>query len=196
MREIWYIALAATALLLGEGWGGAYAATVGPNSLVIVACKVTDWTGRRPLPPGVVALPDNKWRDLDLYINPKKQAYECQREVLEDLQDMSQYSSKAGIDFVPMNGNFTKPGPCLRAGVPLAQAWNEKHVGNIEDDRPDNDGWAVVGVGCPSRYWSDNGTPQDKTDDIPLDSYKLPDCPTYLPGTNNRMKCEFDESEI
>ena len=79
----------------------------------------------------------------------------------------------------------------------------DKHIGNVEDDRPDNDGYAVVGIGCPTPWMSDNGTPDDRSDDFPTGSYKMPECPSHLPGKydpahpdDNRMKCNFDESAI
>jgi hypothetical protein len=182
------------AVLLASTAHGASPSPPTANSLVIVACKVTDWTNKRPL-PDIVRETARGWRDLELYVN-ENQEYECKREVLENLEDATSYSEDATADHIPITPDFTDQTQCVRAGVTKAQAWNEQHVGNVEDDRIDNDGWAVVGIGCPTPWMSDNGTPDDTSDDKPTGSVKLPDCPSFLPGTNNRMKCVFDESAV
>src|SRR5262245_14680279 len=76
----------------------------GQNSLVIVACKVVDWTGKRPLPENV--FPAQGWKDLELFINDN-QEYECKREVAEDLQDAALYHKDAPPDTIPLTPDFS-----------------------------------------------------------------------------------------
>jgi hypothetical protein len=144
-----------------------------PQSIVIVACKVTDWTNRRPLPDNVHETARG-WRDLELFVN-SNQEYECKREVL-DLVDGSLFGSKQPDELIPLDPNFGDWAQCVRVGVMQAADWNENHPG-----------WGVVAVGCPTRIVNDKGETV---------GWQMPSCPTYLPGTDNRMRCDFSDSVI
>lgn len=171
MREIIYVGLSMFAAFTGASQLAA--GVKAPPSLVFIACQVEDWTGRRPLPPGV--MPTKDWRDLELHIEGGE--YICKRIAIENIQDASIYHEKATADMMPREPNMGHHGQCARVGVPMSHNWDM-----------DNKGWSVVGVGCP--------TPMDLNGDGIVDSWKLPECPTYLPGTTNRMKCRFDESNV
>jgi hypothetical protein len=151
-----------------------------PTELVIVACRVVDWTGLRPLPEGVQAV--HNWRDLEWFTNDG-QEYECKREVAA-LQDSTLFSEKATGKEIPLNANFSDLGQCASRSMEVGPRWNDKHPG-----------WAVMGVGCPVPIMNDNGTPETTLDDYVI-GYKLPECPIHQPGTENRMRCHFDESVI
>jgi hypothetical protein len=143
------------------------------DSLVIVACRVDDMTDKRPLPDNV--FPARGWKDLELHLNEALE-YECRREIIKP-QDKEVYNEAATADMPEMRPNFAALGACLRVGVPFASEYYDQ-----------NPGWAVVGIGCPS--------PIDLNGDGAIDTYKLPECPDYLPGTTNRMRCRFDASII
>ena len=168
--------LAALAMFVAfEGWGGAIAAPAAPPSLVFILCQVDDLTGTRPPPgtPGALVMPAPGWRDLELRVVDGE--YQCKRVAVENIEDASLYSPKATADMIPLEPNFADHGQCARAGMMMSTELNKN-------------GWAVVGVGCP--------TPIDLNGDGVPDAWKLPECPVYLPGTNNRMKCRFDESNV
>lgn len=147
----------------------ASAAVPPPTALVIVACRVDDLTGQPGRHDPALAAKD--WRDLELKIIDGE--YSCKREVLS-LEDGSLYQNVN--DLIPLNANFADWTQCSRVGVVQAQAWNEKHKG-----------WATVAVGCPVPIVNGDGR---------IIGYKLPECPSTLPGTNNPMRCKFDASEI
>lgn len=149
-----------------------------PTSLVIVACRAverTEWPEiSRPL-PGV-------WYPK-LYINDDLE-YECKRELLKDMQDSTHFSPTATGKEFQLEPNWGEHGQCARAAMMTAPRWNDE-----------NRGWAVVAVGCPTPIWDDGGSPDYWADDRII-GWHLPGCPTYLPGTTNRMKCRFDESSV
>lgn len=154
-------------------WALARADVPAPTSIVIVACKVEDWTGRRPLPDNVHETARG-WRDLELFVNAN-QEYECKREVL-DLVDGSYFGSKQPEELIPLHPNFGDWAQCARVGVMQAADWNEHHPG-----------WGVVAVGCPTRIVNQDGATV---------GWQMPSCPTHLPGTDNRMRCDFSDSVI
>jgi hypothetical protein len=167
-------------LMLLFGFASSAFADNEQTSLVIIACRVDDLTGQ----PGRhdPELAAKGWRDLELHIvNGELQ---CRREVLYDLQDATQFSTAAPADLIALNPDFSVPTSCARVGVVMAQAWNEQ-----------NKGWATIAVGCPVPIMSDNGTPDDKSDDYQV-GLKLPECPSFLPGTDSPMRCRFDASVI
>ena len=203
----WFIALLALV-------NGALANDQPPQSLVIVACRVDDLTGTRTPPgsPGAVVMPVDqgvhKYRDLELHIN-ENQEYECKR-VRLDLEDAvaqnylprplphlpvafgapSRSAPVTGALFAArLDPHWGKPDQCGRAGVVVAQEWNER-----------NEGWAAVGVGCPTPIATDanaDGMPDlDERGRVKIIGWKLPECPSYLPGTTNRMRCVYDDSLI
>jgi hypothetical protein len=162
-----YMALAAAF------WVSAKAADVpAPTSIVIVACKVDDLTGQPGRHDPNLAAKD--WRDLELHVN-SSQEYECKREVL-DLVDGSYFGPNAPEDLIPLVPDFADWMQCARVGMMQASDWNGNHPG-----------WGVVAVGCPTRIVNDKGETV---------GWQLPSCPTYLPGTSNRMRCSFSDSVI
>lgn len=151
-----------------------------PTSVVIVACRVDDWTGKRPLPPNI--FPARDWKDLELHVENGE--LQCKREVL-NLEDATLYSPKALMDMLPLHPDFSEWTQCARVGVVQAAEYNKTHPG-----------WGVVGVGCPVPIMDDNGTPEDFLDDRII-GFKLPECPSHLPGHDDApMKCRFDASII
>lgn len=172
------------------------------QSLVVVACQTIDVTGQpsRPGQPprhGVDAegvyheeQSAKGWRDLELRLD-KGLEYVCKREVLplEDAVGMFWPPKLAK----PLNPDFGNWGIGGRIGMSIVAGWEEK-----------NKGWGVVAIGLPSMVGIDadgDGKP-DIYKDGPLrgqyivKSWSLPGCPSFLPGTNNRMKCRFDTSLI
>ena len=171
MKRLMTELIAVLALLVVSGPAAADVAA--PNSLVFVSCRVDDLTGQ----PGRQdpAMAARNWRDLELHINGN-QEYECKRELITNVEDSSQFGQLASADLIPLTPNFGNPGTCARIGVTMAVAWDQEHPG-----------WSVVAIGCPTPIVSSAGD---------IVGWQLPSCPTYLPGTNNRMKCVFDESVI
>jgi len=186
-----------------------------PTSIVIVACKVDDFTGQRPLPEGVMPAPG--WRDLDLHVEHGELICQHVRLDLEDavamdyprkpyalagvvpesdsgLNDLKQQAPVTGSLYAePLNPNFGDPAQCAHAGAMKGAEWNEH-----------NKGWAFVGIGCPTRLGIDadgDGQP-DFYRSGPLrgqyiiKGWKMPGCPDFFPGTKTRMKCRFDPSMI
>jgi hypothetical protein len=142
-----------------------------PTSVVIVACRVSDHTGEAGRhDPSLAA---KNWRDLELVI--KDGEYQCKREVLQ-LEDGAVWGSHAPEELIPLHPNFGNPAQCAKVGVMQAAEWNESHKG-----------WAVVAVGCPTKIVNEQGE---------IVGWHMPSCPSFLPGTDNRMKCNFDESTI
>lgn len=192
-----------------------------PQSLVFVVCRVDDLTGTRPPPgtPGAEVMPAPGWKDLELRVVDGE--YQCKRMQI-DLEDAvaMHYPRKpyqiAGVGAIlgaepscveretakgtvcvdpapvtgslyaePLNPKFGYSAQCVRTGVMQGQGWNEK-----------NPGWAVVGIGCPVRMMNTGPDGLKGTADDYLIGWKLPECPDYLPGTSNPMRCKFDESLI
>lgn len=165
------LALAALILFGGE-FGAALAEPHAPQTLVIVACRVDDLTGTRTPPgdPGSVVMPSKDWRDLELHIAGGE--YQCKREQV-DLVDKVAAEHPDQPELTPNLGSI---GGCARVGMQYASEWDKN-----------NPGWAVVAIGCPTPVVNEQGA---------VVGWALPSCPTYLPGTNNRMKCRFDSSVI
>jgi hypothetical protein len=178
------ILAAAAALVLTP----AQAAPAPPKSLAIVACRVDDLTGL----PGRhdPAMAARGWRDLEWHLNASLE-YECKRELLNGLQDSTQYDPEATGKEVVLHPNWFDFGQCARASMEIGPRWNDA-----------NRGWAVMAVGCPSPELDDNGTPDNYLDDRLVD-WHMPGCPSSQPGTStpenpegNRMRCNFDASMI
>jgi hypothetical protein len=140
-----------------------------PRTIVTVACRAVDLTGQPGRHDPLMAA--HNWRDLELYINDS-QKYECRR----DEADLSDGEVLKNPHINELHANFAKLDQCARVGVVWAAEWQDK-----------NPGWAVVGVGCPVPITDAEGRVLD---------WKMPTCPSFLPGTNIRMRCDFDESEI
>jgi hypothetical protein len=169
---LWALFLLIFALLTILGEDASAAGVPAPTSIVIVACKVDDLTGQPGRQdPNLAA---KGWRDLELHIN-SNQEYECKREVL-DLVDGSYFGSKAPDELINLVPNFADPSQGARVCMMQAAVYNDK-----------NPGWGVVACGLPTRIVNDKGETV---------GWQMPSCPTYLPGTQNRMKCDFDESVI
>jgi hypothetical protein len=165
-----------------------------PQSIVIVACKVVDLTGK-PGRHGVDSAGNydeesaaRDWRDLELYVNPRTLEFECRRDQL-DLEDGSIWGAMAPESMIPLVPNFGDWAQCTRVGMMQASEYNEKHPG-----------WGVVAVGCPSPIAMDSdndGVPDtDEFGRFIVKDWKLPSCPTFLPGTQSRMRCNFSDSVI
>jgi hypothetical protein len=153
-----------------------------PHSIVIVSCRTLDMTGMAGR-HGVdedgnyhEEMSAKDWRDLDLYINPNTQQYECKRQQL-DLEDASLFGANAPEDLITLTPDFSDWTFCARVGVMQAGDFNNTHPG-----------WGVVAVGCPTRIVS-NETGATV-------GWQMPSCPTFLPGTQNRMRCDFTDSVI
>ncbi|HUS84370.1 MAG TPA: hypothetical protein VMX56_04435 [Anaerolineales bacterium] len=142
-----------------------------PTTLSIIACRTVDLTGQKGRQDPALAAPG--WRDLEWFINPS-QELECKREVA-DLLDSAEMMFPHKTE--PLEPDFSNWSQCASAGMSYAAAWNEKHKG-----------WAVLAVGCPVKIIdSETGN---------VLSFKIPECPSHMPGTENRIKCSFDESLI
>jgi hypothetical protein len=153
-----------------------------PNSIVFVVCRVDDLTGQ----PGRhdPSMAAKNWRDLELHVNDN-QEYECKRQLVTNIEDKSQFQEGATGDMIPLAPNFGSPVTCALIGIPMAVGWDQQ-----------NPGWSVVAIGCPTPIYPDvdvDGMPDAGSRPI---GWKLPGCPSYLPGTNNRMRCVFDESAV
>src|SRR6185312_3094444 len=155
-------ALAALALFVSTA---ALAAPPAPTSLAIIACRVDDLTGQ----PGRQdpAMAAHNWRDLELHIVNGE--LECKREVIE-LQDQVEMLQQGKV--LPLHPNFSEWSQCAAVAMSYAQTWNDA-----------NKGWAVVAAGCPAPIVDQNGN---------VLSYKLPECPSKLPGSDTPLKCRFD----
>lgn len=198
MRNV-YLFLAA--VLLASTAHGASPSPPAPQVLVVVSCRVDDLTGqpgRHGVDPVTGKYDETKaakgWRDLELRVNPRTLEYDCKREAvpLEDAVNMHWPSKVA----VPLNPDFGNPGQCGRIGMHIVAGWQES-----------NKGWGVVAIGCPSPIGIDadgDGQPDmDEYGHYIVRDWKLPGCPSYLPGKydpkrpeNNRMKCNFDASAV
>jgi len=166
---------------------------VAPQALVLVICKVDDLTGqpgRHGVDPVTGKYDPSKaaknWRDLELHLT-KGLEYECRRDVLP-LFDVVTFHWPKRLA-APLDADFSDWSQCGRIGVVITPSWQEKHKG-----------WAVVGVGCPTPLGLDkdgDGMPDryENGDYIILD-WKLPGCPSHLPGTDSRMRCRFDASAV
>jgi hypothetical protein len=184
---LWALVLLIFALLiiLGED-AEAADSPAAPTAIVIVSCRVTDWTDKRPLPDNVPEVARG-WRDLELFVN-SNQEYECRRDVLH-LEDGAYFGPDAPDELINLIPNFGDPSQCARVGMMQVPTWNEQHPG-----------YGVVAVGCPVPIVADedaDGQPDmDEHGKYKVLDWRLPGCPTFLPGTQNRMKCSFTESEI
>lgn len=150
-----------------------------PNSLVLITCRSVQVT---EFPPGVVPIPGKTY--YELYIN-KNQEYECQR-VRLDLVDEVAFNNP----YIPqLDPDWSQYAQCSRMAMMKSAEWDEKHPG-----------WLTVAAGCPTPIgWdSDNDGKPDRNEkgEFIVKDWKMPECPAFLPGTKNRMKCRFTESEI
>jgi hypothetical protein len=141
-----------------------------PNTLVFVSCRVDDLTGQ----PGRhdPAMAAQGWRDLELHVQNGQ--YECRRTVIANIVDQQAAQDPTLPELKP---NLGKPQTCLHVGTTLVPPFEQQHPG-----------WAVVAIGCPS--------PNIDKNTGEMLSYHIPSCPEYLPGTNNPMHCDYDDSAI
>lgn len=141
-----------------------------PTTLVIIACRVDDFTGQ----PGRQdpALAAKNWRDLEWRFD-KGLKLQCKREVdpLEDSVNLNDQTGK----IPPLNHDFSDFGQCAGAAIGYTPQWEEK-----------NRGWAIMAVGCPVPIVD------DRTGKVL--SWKLPDCPRQVQGLT--IDCLFDSSMI
>lgn len=160
----------AASLLIRVGEQPPQAPPMAPNTLVFVSCRVDDHTGESGRQSIDGAAHD--WRDLEWHI--QNGSYECRRAVIANIVDQTATLDPSVKEMKP---NLGKPETCARIGVSMVPAYEQSHPG-----------WSVVAIGCPSPN-IDKNTGQTL-------SYHLPTCPEYLPGTQNRMQCEYDDSAI
>jgi hypothetical protein len=165
-------ALLSSSLLLGASVAPIHAEdddTDYANTLVIVACRVNDMTGKRdPSHDGVEVRPAPGWKDLELYENKFGEA-ECKR------IEYNQTEAKVAVP----NDLRTTAG-CMRSSMLIAPQWNEA-----------NEGWAVVAVGCPTPIIADHNGNKMLDEGERIIGYKLPECPKWI-----KQYCKFNESEI
>ena len=153
-----------------------------PASLSVIACRVVDKTGLPGRQNPKMAAPN--WKDLEWYINQGLEL-ECKREVIENMDDSTQYAAGGTGKEIPLDPDWSHSSECAARAMEIGPRWNDAHPG-----------WAVLAIGCPvpiKNYGADGikGTFDDE-----IVGYKLPECPTFMPGTENRMKCSYDESAV
>jgi hypothetical protein len=156
----------ATALVLLST--AAIAGVPAPQTIVLISCRVNDLTGQEGRQDPNFAAKD--WRDLEWRQNPKDFSLECRRDVIP-LEDAV---SAADPTVKPLVSDFSKPEQCGRAGAMFMPSYVRK-------------GWAVLTVGCPTKVVNEKGE---------IVGWHMPECPSYIPGTDTPMKCKFDESLI
>jgi hypothetical protein len=151
-----------------------------PTKLGVTVCRVDDWTGKRPLPEGVI--PSRDWRDLEWHRDPLDHSLSCKflTVQLEDAVAMN-YSNKEAAALHP---DWSDAGQCSARSMDFAPRWAEQ-----------NKGWWPLAIGCPKRVVQ-RVTGEDGTQVDVIIDYQTPPCPSYEPGTNFPMKCKFDESMI
>lgn len=138
-------------------------------SIVILGCRVDDITVGEPNV--------HDWRDLQWHVANGE--LECKREVIA-LQDDAALNSGTGPDnpaLKPMDPDFSNWAACANAALSYTPKWQEAHRG-----------WAVIAVGCP--------VPIINATDGRIIGYKLPECPSHIPGTNDPISCKYDDSVI
>lgn len=143
--------------------------TAPPTALAIIACRVDDLTGQPGRQDPEMAA--RGWRDLELHI--KDGELQCKREVVDLIDQVQIIGPEHSF---PLSPNFSEWSQCAGVAMAYAPLWNEHHQG-----------WAVIAAGCPTPIVDGDGK---------ILSYKLPECPTYLPGTTSRMTCRFDGSAV
>lgn len=169
--------------------GAAHPAEVpkAPRALAIIGCQVEEFVTIL-LPDGSqkrIALDDYKtgeivspsvsnYRDYEWKIRDGELA--CQRDLV-DLMDTEELKGAPSLDT-----DFSSNQTCVGAAIAYTPIWNDAH-----------EGWAVFAAGCPNPQYSDNGTPDDKSDDR-IVGHKMPECPSEINGM--AIKCNFDESEV
>lgn len=186
-------AFLAVVLVASTAHGASPSPPKAPTSLAAVACRVDDWTGKRPLPENVMPVDTGayKWHDLELHVEHGE--LECKVVPMDNLQDSAMYSKLASKSLVPLDPDFGDWTQCSRAAAVLGPEWDQK-----------NPGWATVAVGCPTPIGLDedgDGRPDIYMDgpyqgQYKIKSWKMPSCPDYFPGTNTRMKCRYTASDV
>lgn len=140
------------------------------NTIVVVACQVDDMTGKRE-PKGTNGeeqRPAPGWKDLELRLDQWGEAT-CKREIV------NQFDMPKGL----FTDARTQIG-CMRLSMAIAPEWNEK---------PGNEGWAVVATGCPTPIINDKNNNNELDEDEEILDWKLPECPSWI-------KCNYTENEV
>lgn len=140
------------------------------NTLVVVACQVEDWTGKREPkgPNGETQYPAPGWKDLELKLDQWGEVT-CKREIV------NQFELPKGV-FADVR---TQIG-CMRASMVVAQEWNEA---------PGHEGWAVVATGCPTPIINDKNGNNELDEGEEIIDWKLPECPSWI-------ECNYTENEV
>jgi hypothetical protein len=174
MRKITPFALALLASSAALADGPSFKMKEVPTQLSLTACRVDDWTGKRPLPEGV--MPSRDWRDLE-WRRGKDHALQCKHVIIE-LQDAVEmnYSSKEAAKLHP---DWSEHGQCAARSMDLGPRWAAQ-----------NPGYWPLAIGCPKAMTKKIGGV-----DVIYD-YAMPPCPSFEPGTEFPMKCEFSEGLI
>jgi hypothetical protein len=141
-----------------------------PTALVIISCQTDDHTGEAGRQNPIMAA--KGWRDLEWKILDGE--LQCKRDIAE-LEDSSLLNPLQQQNLIPLTPDFSVWSQCAAVAMHYSAAWNEQHKG-----------WAVLAVGCPTPI----------TDHGKTVGYKMPECPSRMPGTDFPMRCNFDESAI
>jgi hypothetical protein len=144
-----------------------------PTTLVVIGCRVDDFTGQPGRhDPNLAA---KGWKDLEWHIN-KSLELECKRDVLVLEDAVAMWAPRK--EAAPLNPDWSQFAQCSQAAMSIAPKWEEQ-----------NQGWAVMAVGCPRPVV--NIGPDGTQTTL---SYHLPECPRII--NQLPIKCRFDESVI
>lgn len=154
-----------------------------PDTLAFISCAAEprdNWL------PHQIPIPGKEYWQLKVN---KDNELECKRETI-DPQDGSAMAA-ALKPFDPNFAAITDPGnitfsdysQCGRVGMMMTARYQEQ-----------NPGWLVVAVGCPTPILDDQGT-DDTSDDVII-GWQVPQCPTFLPGTDIEITCRFSPEFI
>jgi len=147
----------------------AEAVPIPPTTIVIIGCRVDDFTGQPGRhDPNLAA---KGWKDLEWHVTDGLEL-ECKREEIP-LEDQVAMIAPPGT--LPLDPNFSDFAQCAAVAMSFSPKWEEA-----------NKGWAVMAVGCPTKIT--NGK------DGPVIGYKMPDCPHSINGMD--VTCKFDQSVI
>ena len=187
LSHIWYTPLVIIGLLFSLQVTQAESGVTVPRSLSIVACETNEFITilrganvlRVPIEKlmwadKIIKPQVHNWRDLEWRIEGGK--IDCKHEII-DLTDLAELKGMPGMD-----EDFSRHLICNLAAASYTPTWNDR-----------NHGWAVMAIGCPKPLFSDNGTPDDLSDDR-IVGYAMPSCPSEI--NNILIKCLFSENEI
>ena len=161
-----------------------------PRQLAIIGCEVEEyvWTYdpmvagsefRTPVskvPSGYLVLPAPHHDAKDLEWKIVEGKLDCMR----DLVTLDDAAELAGVPSI--GADFSRAIGCQMAAMSFSPDWAKAHPG-----------WWPLAVGCPNPIYTNNGTPDDTSDDR-IVGYKMPECPSEI--NNIVVECTFDEGGI